>query len=295
MPPDLSSGPQTARWQERFFESRDGLRIFFRDYPGRDDQPPLLCLHGLTRNSRDFEGFADAHAGEFRLIAMDFRGRGNSDRDPNPQNYIPTTYAADVIDLLDHLGIARAVFVGTSLGGLVTMIVAAIDARRIAGAILNDVGPALDDAGLERIRTYVGKPKRFASWREAADYVANVNTHLPTSHTPGDWERLAMRLCRQEGESVVFDYDMAIAEPFNQAGPTPEVDMWPLYRMLAQVPLLIVRGERSDLLSQATAEEMRAQASDAAIVTVAGVGHAPELTEPDAAAAIATFLDRFRA
>lgn len=142
-----------APYQERQFRSRDGLELFFRDYAGPADRAPLLCLHGLTRNSRDFEDFAARRAGEFRVIAMDFRGRGRSDRDPRPENYVPATYAADVIELLDHLGIDRALFVGTSLGGLVTMIVAAIDARRIAGAILNDVGPELDDAGLERIRT----------------------------------------------------------------------------------------------------------------------------------------------
>ena len=294
MLPDKSTATAPSRWQERQFESREGLSIFFRDYPGADDRPPLLCLHGLTRNSRDVEQFAERYAGDFRIIAMDFRGRGRSDRDPNPANYIPTTYAADVIDLLDHLGVERAIFVGTSLGGLVTMIVAALDSRRIAGAILNDVGPALDEAGLARIRTYVGKPRRFADWREAGDYAAAINMQLPASNTPADWERHARRLCREDGDGIVFDYDMAIAEPFNSAGPTPDVDMWPLYRMLAQAPLLIVRGERSDLLTNATAQEMRAMAADAELVTVPEVGHAPELIEPAAAAAIDEFLERFR-
>ena len=282
-----------APYEERQFRSRDGLELFFRDYAGPAGRPPLLCLHGLTRNSRDFEDFAARHAGQFRVIAMDFRGRGRSDRDPRSENYVPPTYAADVIELLDHLGIDRALFVGTSLGGLVTMIVAAIDGGRIAGAILNDVGPDLDDAGLERIRTYVGKPRRFADWTEAADYVAAINMHLPSSHRRADWERHARRLCREHDGSVVFDYDMAIAEPFNQAGPTPDVDMWPLYRMLAQAPLLIVRGERSDLLSAETAEAMRKAAADAKVVTVPGVGHAPDLTEPEAAVAIDEFLRRF--
>ena len=280
-------------WQERCFRSRDGLSLFYRDYAGPGDRSPLLGLHGLTRNSREFEAFAARHAGQFRVIAMDFRGRGKSDRDPRPENYLPTTYAADVIELLDHLEIERALFVGTSLGGLVTMIVAATNLHRIAGAILNDVGPALDEAGLERIQTYVGKPKRFGSWREAADYVAAINMQLPASHGPDDWLRLTRRLCREDADGIVFDYDMAIAEPFNQSGPAPEVDLWPLYRALGQVPLLIVRGERSDLLSAETAEAMREAASDVDVVTVPGVGHAPELTEPEAAAAIDEFLRRF--
>ena len=277
-------------WEPRRWTSSDGLELFYRDYPGASDRPPLLCLHGLTRNSRDFEDFAELHAGRFRVLAVDFRGRGRSAYDPQPGRYVPLTYAADVLQLLDELRIDRAVFVGTSLGGLVTMLVAGIDLGRIAAAILNDVGPELDPAGLERIGTYVGKPMRFADWDEAADHVAAVNRGLPRSHGRGDWLRVARRLCREDGGAIVFDYDMAIAEPFNQPASALSFDLWPLFRRLAEVPLLIVRGENSDLLSPATAEAMLAAAPGARLVTVAGVGHAPELTEPEARAAIDAFL-----
>ena len=282
-----------AAWTPCTWTSRDGLELFYRDYPGSGERPPLLCLHGLTRNSRDFEGFAGRYAGRFRLIAVDFRGRGRSGRDPLPSRYVPPTYAADMLQLLDELGIAQAIFVGTSLGGLVTMLVAGIQPHRIAAAILNDVGPELDQAGLDRIRSYVGKPVRFESWDEAADHIATINRNLPASHGHDDWLRAARRLCREDDGAVVFDYDMAIAEPFNQPGGAVAFDMWPLYRRLGGKPLLIVRGAKSDLLSRATAKAMLDAAPGARLVTVPGVGHAPELTEPAAVAAIDSFLGQF--
>lgn len=293
--PNDSPSAAAKSFEAATWTSHDGLELYYRDYPGSTGRPPLLCLHGLTRNSRDFAAFADRYAGRFRVIAPDFRGRGNSARDPQPARYLPVTYAADVLQLLDQLNIARALFVGTSLGGLVTMLVAGIQPQRIAAAILNDVGPELDPAGLERIRTYVGKPVRFADWDEAADYVAGVNRGLPASHSHADWIRAARRLCRQDGAGIEFDYDMAIAEPFNQPDGAVAFDMWPLYRRLGQVPLLIVRGENSDLLSPATAEAMVAAAPGARLVTVPGVGHAPELGEPAAVAAIDAFLAGFGA
>ncbi len=133
------------------------------------DSPPILCLHGLTRNARDFADFAERHSPRFRVIALEFRGRAESDYDPLPMRYNPLTYAGDVIELLDQLGIDQAIFVGTSLGGLVTMAVAAMQPQRIAAAILNDVGPALDAGRIDRIQSYVGKDTRFRSWDEAAD------------------------------------------------------------------------------------------------------------------------------
>ena len=285
-----------AFWTPQYWTSCDGLRLFYRDYAGPADRPPLLCLHGLTRNSRDFEALADRYAGRFRVIAPDFRGRGMSERDPEPGRYLPLTYASDVLQLLDELAIDRAVFVGTSLGGLVTMLVAGIQPERIAGAILNDIGPDLDRAGLDRIKSYVGKPKRFKDWAQAADYVVEVNRGLPASYGPDDWVRAAKRICRDDGDGVVLDYDMAIAEPFNRPE-KPEggvaFDMWPLYRRLGQTPLLIVRGESSDLLARETAKAMLDAAPGAQLVTVPGVGHAPELTEPAAVAAIDDFLARF--
>ena len=295
MPNDIRSirGKKTAVWKPRHWVSRDGLKLFYRDYPGPADRPPLLCLPGLTRNSRDFEEFASRYAGRFRILSPDFRGRGLSAYDPVPARYLPTTYAADVLQLLDELEIDRALFVGTSLGGIVTMLVAVLQPHRIAGTILNDVGPVLDHHGLDRIRSYVGKPVRFRDWDEAADYIAAVNRHLPASNSHADWVRAARRVCREDGDAVVFDYDMAIAEPFNQADDGVSFDLWPLFRQLGTKPLLIVRGAKSDLLSRAAAKAMLEAAPDAKLVTVPGLGHAPELIEPAAAAAIDAFLAQF--
>lgn len=280
----------SGTYSDRYFEVGDGLRLHYRDYPGSAARPPLLCLPGLTRNSRDFAAFAERHSPRFRVLALEFRGRAGSDYDPQPLRYNPLTYAADVIELLDGLGIPKAIFVGTSLGGLVTMTIAVIAPDRIAAAILNDVGPELTQAGLDRIRTYLGKDVRFASWDEAAERIADNSGHVPASYSHADWLRMARRVCREEQGEVRFDYDMAIAVPFEQSGSTPTIDMWPLFAALAKQPLLVVRGEKSDLLSASAAAKMQAIAPDVQFATVAGVGHAPELDEPEAAAAIDAFL-----
>jgi pimeloyl-ACP methyl ester carboxylesterase len=278
------------RHREGHFLVRDGLRLHFRDYPGSADRPPLLCLPGLTRNARDFEAFAERYSPQYRVLTLEFRGRGESEYDPLPARYVPLTYAGDVLEFLDQLSVREAIFVGTSLGGLVTMTVAAISPDRIAAAILNDVGPDLSKEGLDRIRSYVGKDLRFTSWDEAANVIAENNNHVPASFTKADWVRMAHRVCRERDGEIVFDYDPAIALPFNTAGPTPVFDMWPLFALLAQKPLLVIRGEKSDLLTAAAAERMHSVAPKAKFAVVRGVGHAPELDESEAVASIDEFL-----
>ena len=283
---------QTQTWADRFWTSRDGLKLHYRDYAGPSDRPPLLMLHGLTRNSRDFEELADRYAGDWRVIAVDFRGRGQSEWDPVPANYVPPIYAIDVLQLLDELEIKQAVFLGTSLGGLVTMIVATIASDRIAGVLLNDVGPELDLSGIDRIKTYVGKPVTFGDWDEAADRLQERAGDVYPAYDHEDWVRFAKRACRQTESGFEFDYDMAIAEPF-QAGNTGEVpDGWPFYRALAGRPVLVLRGGNSDLLSDAAAERMATEIQDVEVVTVPGVGHAPDLAEPESVAAIDRLLER---
>lgn len=273
-----------------YFTVRDGLRLHYRDYPGAADKPPLLCLPGLTRNARDFADLAKRYSPRFRVIALDFRGRAASDYDPVPARYNPLTYAGDVIELLDQLSIPEAIFVGTSLGGLVTMVIAATAPQYITAAILNDVGPDVDPAGIERILTYVGKDVRFTSWDGAADTIsANYGDNFER-FTHADWVAMAKRNCREENGEIRFDYDMAIAEPFRTAGPVPQADLWPLLAALGLKPLLVIRGEKSDLLTAQTAEKMQVVAPGMKLATVAGVGHAPELSEPEAIAAIDEFL-----
>jgi len=286
-----ADAPISAGYEDRYFTVSDGLKLHYRDYPGSSEKPLLLCLHGLTRNSRDFAQLAEHYSPRFRVITLDFRGRAQSDYDTMPARYSPLTYAGDVQQLLDHLGIAQAVFVGTSLGGLVTMIIAALAPQRIVATILNDVGPDVDPDGITRILSYVGKDVRFANWDEAARTIAGNYGSSFDRYTHEDWVKMAKRNCREENGEIRFDYDMAIAEPFKSAGPTPEVDLWPLFTALGQKPLLVVRGERSDLLTAETAARMQQIAPGMKLATVAGVGHAPELNEPEAVAAIDAFLD----
>ena len=279
------------RFEDRYFTVRDGLRLHYRDYAGRPDRPPLLCLHGLTRNSRDFAEIAERYSPRFRVLALEFRGRADSDYDPQPMRYNPLTYADDVIEMLDQLGIDQAIFLGTSLGGLVTMAVAAKSPQRIAAAILNDVGPDVDPGGVGRILTYVGNDARFGSWDEVARAISNNYGGAFDRYTHEDWVKMAKRNCREENGEIRFDYDMAIAEPFRSKGPTPNVDLWPFFVALAQKPVLVVRGEKSDLLTVETAAKMQAATPNVRLALVKGVGHAPELNEPEALAAIDSFLD----
>jgi len=280
----------SGRYEDRYMTVRHGLRLHYRDYAGAADKPPILCLHGLTRNSRDWTEFAERYSPGFRVLALEFRGRGGSDYDPVPQRYNPLTYAGDVIELLDQLALDQAIFAGTSLGGLVTLTMAAMAPQRIFATIMNDVGPDVDVEGVNRILTYVGNDRRFGSWDEAADAIAANYGASFERYTHDDWVKMAKRNCSEENGEVRFDYDMAIAEPFKTTGPTPNVDLWPFFRVLAEKPLLVVRGAKSDLLTEATARRMQQVAPDMKLVVVPGVGHAPELNEPEAVAAIDEFL-----
>ena len=281
----------TRGFIDEYLAVRDGLRLHYRDYPGGDGKlPPLLCLHGLTRNARDFAELAERYSPKHRVLVLEFRGRGDSEWDPVSSRYNPLVYAADVIELLDQLGLSKAIFVGTSLGGLVTMAVAALAPQRIAAVILNDVGPEIGQVGIDRIQAYLGVDRRFATWTEAAEALSVSQGPSFPHYGLADWEKMARRTCRERDGEIMFDYDMAIAEPFKTGGSTPNVDMWPLFFVLSQRPLLVVRGEISQLLSTETFAKMQAAAPDADFVTVPGVGHAPELNEPAAVEAIDAFL-----
>jgi len=281
----------SAAYEDRYLTVPDGIRLHYRDYPGSAERPPVVCLHGLTRNSRDWAEFAERYSPRWRVLALDFRGRGSSDYDPDSSRYTPLTYAADVIEMLDQLGIAQAIFVGTSLGGLVTMTIGAMAPQRILATIMNDVGPDVDVEGVNRILTYVGKDRRFKSWDEAANAIAANYGASFERYTHDDWVRMAKRNCREDEGEIRFDYDMAIAEPFKRTGPTPHVDLWPFFAKLAEKPLLVIRGAKSDLLTAATASRMQQIAPSMRLAQVPGVGHAPELNEPEAVSAIDDFLD----
>ena len=281
-----------AKFADRYWTSADGIKLHYRDYAGSHERPPILCIPGLTRNARDFEPVAARYAGQWRVLAIDLRGRGGSGFDPDPANYAPAIYVADVLKMLDQLGIADAVFVGTSLGGLCTMLLAASDSERIAGALLNDIGPVIEQAGIDRIASYVGQDRKFASWDEAIAVVSERNRSTFPNWGADEWERYVRRICREDKGAVRFDYDMAIADNFHRAAGKPQIDFWPFYRALEGRPVTILRGAHSDLLSAATAAAMASELSDAELVTVPAVGHTPSFEEPESQAALDRLLDR---
>ena len=274
--------------------SADGLKLHARDYPADGNKAPAICLHGLTRNARDFEELAPRiQATGRRVIAVDVRGRGQSDRDPNPANYHPGTYAADVMALMVQQAIPQAVFIGTSMGGIITMVLASFAPQVIAAAVLNDVGPELSPVGIARIAGYVGQGRPVETWADAAAYIKAINASAFPDAPEEEWDRFARRTFREEGGKPVLDYDPDIAVAFKVDPDAPPPDMWPLFRALTTGrPVLLIRGGASDLIDEAIATRMRDAAPDMAYAEVPRVGHAPMLTEPKAWEAIQSFLQR---
>lgn len=281
----------STAYQDRYWSSADGLKLHFRDYPGRDDRPPVLCLHGLTRNARDFAGLAQHLAGEWRVIVPETRGRGESEYARDSSTYVPSTYVADLEKLLAEEGIGRFVSIGTSMGGLMTMIMAARDAGRLAGVVLNDIGPEVNPAGLARIGGYVGQGRSFSTWMHAARSLQEVQGAAFPDYDIEMWLEMARRtmVLGQNGR-ISFDYDMTIAEPFRDVSTAVPPDLWPSIDALAGVPLTLLRGELSDLLSEDTVAKMRTRHPGMQSVTIPRVGHAPTLDEPEARAAIDDLL-----
>lgn len=289
----MSDRAAEQAWTDRYWTSADGLKLHYRDYPGREDRPPLLCIPGLTRNARDFEPVAEAFAGEWRVLAVDLRGRGGSDDAKDPASYQAPQYVADIDALLEQAAIDRFVAVGTSLGGIVTMLLAVENAGRIAGAVINDIGPVVEERGLARIRAYVGQGRTFPSWMHAARSLRETNAGVHPGYGIGDWLIAAKRMMSVGGNGrIAFDYDMKIAEVFKAPAAEPLPDLWPAWRALSGRPVLALRGALSDLLSPETFARMGKELPDAELVTVADTGHAPWLAEPEASAAIARLLAR---
>ncbi len=285
-----------AAYVERRWKSPDGLDLFARDYaPGPGPaRPPVIAIHGLTRNSADFEAIAPllAQSGR-RVLAVDVRGRGLSDRAPDPMTYRPDVYAADVLALMDQAAVGRAVFMGTSMGGLITMALTSLRPKAVVAAILNDIGPEVAPEGLSRIAAYSGQPVEIDSWADAAAYAKRINAVAFPHYSDADWDAFARRIFRQgpDGE-IGLDYDPDISVPIRAAGAKALVpNLWPMFRRLARNrPTLLVRGGVSDLLSADIAARMRKAAPDMAYVEVPQIGHAPMLDEPEAKAAIFEFL-----
>lgn len=284
------------RYTDSYWWSNDGLRLHYRDYAGRNDRPVIVCMPGLTRNARDFEALAMRLSPEWRVIAVDFRGRGESAYAKDTMTYVPLTYVQDVERLLADLKIDRFIAFGTSLGGIVTMLLAATGHAKLAGALLNDIGPDIEPEGLARIRGFVGRSVSWPTWLHAARALSEANAATYPGYELDDWLRMAKRLYRlTPAGRIVPDYDMNIAEPFRLPGGEAGINLWLALDALADVPTLIVRGERSDLFSAKTANAMTLRLNSATLITVPGVGHAPTLDEPEAAATIDKLLAQIAA
>jgi len=272
-----------------FYRSDDGLRLYACDAPGpAADAPAVLCLPGLTRNGKDFGAVAERLRQRHRVICPDQRGRGRSQRDPDAAHYAPMRYVQDMFTLLDTLGVARVRVIGTSLGGLMGMLMLALQPLRIEALVLNDVGPVVDPAGIARLATYVGKSAPVANWDEAIDQTAAINGVAFPGYGRAAWAAMARNVYIQEDTQPVLDYDPAIAQGVSSGTATP--DLWPLFDGLVPRPMLVIRGETSDILSLQTLAEMQRRRPTMQTVTVPGVGHAPMLDEAEAVAAIDFFL-----
>ncbi len=277
------------------WSSADGLSLYAKGYGPPSAPLTVLCVHGLTRNHKDFEPMIAALPGRYRFIAVDVRGRGRSAFDPEPKNYSPGIYAKDIGLLLDKLGIARVALIGTSMGGLISLILTRRMPTRIAGVVLNDVGPVVEKAGIARIAGYAGKVRPVTGWESAAEAVKTIQGSAFPDMPEERWMDFARRTYRElpTGE-VVLDYDPNIARSLGKVKPGALTNfaLWRLFGGLKKAPLLIVRGATSDILSEKTALEMVRRHPDAKLATVPRVGHAPILDEPVAVSAITEFLAR---
>lgn len=286
-----------TQYSDLFYESHDGLTLYARDYAGVESAPALICIPGLTRNSADFEELCDTLAGEYRLLAVDLRGRGRSDADPNPLNYHPGNYAQDIASLLQAASLKSAIFIGTSLGGLVAMTLAATSPDAVRGIVLNDVGPEINPAGLARIRSYVSNARDVTSWEEAVEATREIQQDVLPGLSDSEWQVFTRRLYRERADGTpVLNFDAGISVLVEAQDPTAEpADLWSLFAMLADLPMLVIRGEHSDILSTQIVSKMAAMHRRMSYLEVKERGHAPLLNEPEVVPAIKQFLKQFAA
>jgi len=275
-----------------YYQSTDGLKLFFRDFGSQNDGTPIICLPGLTRNSRDFDDLASYMSDRRRVLTIDFRGRVFSEHDPNWQNYHPLTYVADVWTLLDSLNISKVIVIGTSLGGLCAMVMAAQHSDRVAGAVMNDIGPEINPAGLERVQEYTGRLTPVSSWAEAAAQTKDIYGHWLPGLSDDDFMALARRGYRENDDGVPqLDIDANIGRAIREVG-AQKGDPWALFDALNEKPVTLLWGGMSDILTGDIVDKMKARKPDLEVVAVANRGHVPLLDEPECLAAIDSFIER---
>lgn len=276
---------------DQFVTTDDGFALFVRVHGTATDRTPVLCLPGLTRNSRDFSSLAARMATDRMVVTFDFRGRGRSDLDPSGESYLPDRYAADAIGVLDAVGFSQACLIGTSLGGAVSTLVAVLHPDRVAGLLLNDVGPVLEEDGFRRIQSYAGEFEPVATWPEMVEQLRAVAGSTAPDLTDDQWLHLAEQQCRRFDDGLIRpDHDPNLVAGLGDVDPTSLPDTWPLFDNLGDLPVVLLRGALSDLLSAETVAEMQRRRPGLVAVTVPERGHAPTLDEPESVAAIGQLL-----
>lgn len=279
--------------RERYYSSQDGLALFYREY-GDPLAPslPVLCLPGLTRNSTDFIELARRLAPSRHVLCPDYRGRGRSAHDSNWRNYTAANYANDMRHLLALSGTHRVIVVGTSMGGLLAMILGTVLPSAIAGVVLNDVGPDVEDEGAARILRYIAKDRPQPDWTSAIDHMKNTLPFLKR-RSEADWRRAAEGTYREgEDGQLHFDWDIDLVRPLLTTGEGRR-HFWQEFRALRRLPVLVVRGALSDILTEDCVRRMAVVHSGLISVEVAETGHVPLLNEPEAVSAIDDFLACF--
>lgn len=290
----------TDAWsmEDMRFSARDGLKLYARKYPAlpgmRPGTRPVLCLAGLTRNGRDFHRIALALSHDAfnprDVYTLDYRGRGLSEFDPDWRNYAIPIEMFDVVDFMTVAGLHDAAIIGTSRGGLIAMVMAAAHPSLIGALVLNDIGPVVEPAGLARISAYVGRMPLPASWTEAGKLVRDLNARAFPSVPAEEWEEVARQFYNEKNGRPAIGYDPKLANALSVLdGPMPQ--LWPQFEPLKRIPLLVVRGAKSDILSAQTVEEMRNRHPRCAAFTVTGQGHAPLLRDEPTITAVSSFLD----
>jgi len=293
---DRADAATLAAGKSLFVTAQDGLRLHVRAYGARANRVlPVVCLPGLARTAADFDTLAMALSSDRerprQVLALDYRGRGKSDYDRNPANYNLPVELADVLAVLTALGIARAAFVGTSRGGILAMLLAVARPTAIAGCVLNDIGPVIDPEGLMRIKSYVGKLPQPASFPEAAEALRRRFGDQFPKWSDDDWRAFARRTFKEANGRIVADYDVKLATILAGVGPErPLPPLWKEFDALARLPLMVVRGTNSDILSAATVETMRERRRSLEVVEVTDEGHAPRLADPQTLSRIADFV-----
>ncbi len=291
----MSSARQAAGtilpWRDGLYWSRDDLRLHWREHPGPADRPTLLCIPGLTRTARDFEALGNRLAGQWRVVAVDLRGRGESAWARDSLTYLPFSYLLDLSYLLDAAQIGRFVVIGSSLGGQLAMQMTSAHRARMAGAILNDIGPDSEAAGLARLHANVGRGGNWPTWVHAARDLGVRNADIYPDWALPEWIAFAKRLCRlTPAGRIVFDYDPRIADPFRLPRGDAVVDPWLAFAALRGMPVLSLRGALSDVFSRATQARMAQLLPEMMVAEVPHVGHAPTLADPVAVAAVDALL-----